>query len=88
VPRPPHRSLPLPKGWPRRVRSAAVHAIALARMALTTACGQAKSDNPVSRRMERLTEEILFLKEELRLKDARMSRIPALVGTLPSRASR
>ncbi len=34
--------LPLPKGWPRRVRSAAVHAIALARLALTTACGQAR----------------------------------------------
>jgi hypothetical protein len=36
-------------------------------MALTTARGQAKSDNPVSRRMERLTEEVLLLKEELRL---------------------
>ncbi len=35
--------LPLPKGWPRRVRSAAVHAIALARLALTTAGGQANS---------------------------------------------
>jgi len=33
--------LPLPKHWPRRVRSAAVHAIAVARMALTTARGQA-----------------------------------------------
>jgi hypothetical protein len=31
--------LPLPKHWPRRVRSAAVHAIALARLALTTARG-------------------------------------------------
>jgi hypothetical protein len=29
--------LPLPKDWPHRVRSAAVHAIALARLALTTA---------------------------------------------------
>jgi hypothetical protein len=56
---------------------AAVHAIALARMALTSARGQAKTDNPVSRRMERLTEEVLLLEEELRLKDARMSRIPA-----------
>jgi len=28
--------LPLPKHWPRRVRSAAVNAIALARLALTT----------------------------------------------------
>ncbi len=33
----PHFPLPLPKHWPRRVRSAAVHAIALARLALTTA---------------------------------------------------
>jgi len=33
--------LPLPKHWPCRVRSAAVHAIALARLALTTARGQA-----------------------------------------------
>ncbi len=33
--------LPLPKGWPQKVRSAAVHAIALARLALTTARGKA-----------------------------------------------
>ncbi len=33
--------LPLPKHWPRRVRSAAIHAIALARLALTTARGKA-----------------------------------------------
>gem|GEM_PF-2675257 len=31
-------SLPLSKKWPQKVRSAAVHAIALARLALTTAC--------------------------------------------------
>ncbi len=37
----PHFPLPLPKNWPRRVRSAAIHAIALARLALTTARGQA-----------------------------------------------
>ena len=41
MPPQPHFPLPLPKGWPRRVRSAAVHAIALARLALTTARGQA-----------------------------------------------
>jgi len=39
--RQPHFPLPLPQGWPRRVRSAAIHAIALARLALTTARGQA-----------------------------------------------
>jgi len=32
--------LPLPKNWPYRVRSAAVQAIALARVALATARGQ------------------------------------------------
>ncbi len=37
--------LPLPKGWSRRVRSAAVHAIALARLALTTTRGQAGKAN-------------------------------------------
>jgi hypothetical protein len=56
VPRPPDRSLPLPKDWSRRVRSAAVHASALAGMVLTTARGQAKSDKPGSRRMERLSD--------------------------------
>ena len=35
----PHFPLPLPKHWPRRVRSAAVHAIALARLALTHLAG-------------------------------------------------
>ena len=37
----PHFPLPLPTGWPRRVRSADIHAIALAQLALTTARGQA-----------------------------------------------
>ncbi len=41
MPRRPNQSLPLPKHWTRRVRSVAVHAIALARLALTTAHGQA-----------------------------------------------
>ena len=67
----------LPKNWPRRVRSAAVHAIALARLALTTARGQANSTAPGSGRIARLTEEIFLIKEEMRIKDARMKGIPA-----------
>ncbi len=69
--------LPLPKNWPQKVRSAAVHAIALARLALTTARGQANSADPGSGRIARLTEEILLIKEEMRIKDARMADIPA-----------
>ena len=39
--RQPHILLPLPNGWPRRVRSAAIHAIALARLSPVIARGQA-----------------------------------------------
>ncbi len=77
VARRPHQTLPPPKGWPRRVRSAAVHAIALARLALTTARGQANSADPGSGRIARLTEELFLIKEEMRIKDARMASIPA-----------
>ncbi len=69
--------LPLPKNWPQKVRSTAVHAIALARLALTTARGQANSADPGSGRTARLTEESLLIKEEMRIKDARMEGIPA-----------
>ena len=77
MPRRPHSSLPLPRAWPRHVRSAAVHAIALARLALTTARGQANPSDPGSGRISRLTEEILLLKEEMLIKDARMKGISA-----------
>jgi putative transposase len=46
-------------------------------MVLATARGGQESGSPAARRIARLTEEILLLKEELRLKDARMNRIPA-----------
>ena len=42
MPRYAHRPLPLPKAWPRRVRSAAVHAIASARLAPVIARSQAE----------------------------------------------
>ena len=75
------RLLPLPGGWPRRVRSAAVHAISLADFALTTALGwAAQSLNPrlrVRAELERLRNEISLLREEIRIKDARMQHIEA-----------
>ncbi len=74
----PRISLPLPPRWPRHVRSAAIHAVALARLALTTARGQANFANPGSGRIARLTEQLLLIKEELRIKDARMASIPAV----------
>jgi hypothetical protein len=66
--------LPLPGGWPRRVRAAAVHAVALADFALTTALGWA-AQNLNSRlrlhaELERLRQEIALLQEEIRIKEA------------------
>jgi transposase InsO family protein len=46
-------------------------------LALTTARGQTNSADPGSGRIPRLTEEILLIKEEMRIKDARMESIHA-----------
>ena len=71
----------LPKGWTRHVRSALLQAISLAATAWTLARGRAATSR---RRRERLQAEldrahaeIALLKEELRIKDARWSRLPS-----------
>ena len=70
----------LPKQWNKRVRAAVLHAISLTQFALTSARGQIQCrDRARDRRfaeIERLRQEIHLLKEELRLKDARMLRVP------------
>src|SRR6266446_1163970 len=75
------RILTKKRGWPRRIRSAAVHAVSLANYALTTALGWAdQSLNPRLRlraELERLRNEISLLREEIRIKDARMQHIEA-----------
>src|SRR3989441_370196 len=75
------RPLTLPRGWPRRIRSAAVHAISLSTFALTAALGwAAQSLNPRLRlraEIERLQQEIQLLREETRIKDSRMQQIEA-----------
>lgn len=76
-----HHDLPLPKGWPRRVRSAVVQTISLAQFSLTAA--RAVTANSINARIrlkeeiDRLQQEISLLREELRIKDSRMERIPA-----------
>lgn len=73
----PRFPLPLPPRWSSHVRSAAVHAIALARMAVGAARAEGGASASRSRRIARLREEIQLLKEELRIKDGRMATIPA-----------
>src|SRR5437867_12424053 len=74
-------SLPLPRGWPRRVRSAVVHVISLARtsLALTQGWAPESMNGQLRRRAEgdRLQHEIQFLREEIRIKDARMEQLEA-----------
>jgi putative transposase len=73
--------IPLPKGWPRHVRSAVVHAVSMAHVAFTAI--QARADNHFDARIrlhatnDRLLHQVALLLEELRIKDARMERLPA-----------
>jgi hypothetical protein len=73
--------LTLPRGWPRKVRSAVLHAISLAATALGMAWGRAAASSSLRRRQaaetDRLRTEIRLLEEELAIKDARWSRLPA-----------
>jgi putative transposase len=72
---------PLPKHWRRSVRSAVLHVIALARWAAVQVRGWAAgSMNPrvyLAAQLDQARQEIAFLREELRIKDARMAAIPA-----------
>jgi transposase-like protein len=74
-------SLPLPRGWPCRVRSAVIQVISLARTSLALTQGWAsESLNPELRQRavgDRQQQEIQLLREEIRIKDARMEQIEA-----------
>ncbi len=68
--------LPLPKNWPRGVKTAVVHVIALARVAIVHA-RRLVLDSPNARTrldgdLQRAMDELSLLEEELRIKDARM----------------
>src|SRR5213594_2394260 len=75
------RLLPLPRGWPRRVRSAVVQVISLARTSpVLTQSWASESMNPELRQRaekDRLHQEIQLLREEVRIKDARMEQLEA-----------
>ncbi len=72
--------IPLPKLWPRRVRSAAIHAVSLANVVFTVTRGRAENHFNARVRLraenDRFRNELALLREELRIKDARMERIP------------
>mgnify|MGYP000234920193 FL=1 len=69
----------LPRAWPETVRSAILHVIALAQYATAYTRSWAADSRNARMRLQaendRLQQEISLLNEELRIKDARMSRI-------------
>lgn len=78
---PNNRDLRVPNAWPRYVRSALVHAVSMANVAFTAT--RAHAANHFNARIryqaenERLEREVALLREELRIKDARMERLSA-----------
>jgi transcriptional regulator with XRE-family HTH domain len=72
---------PLPRHWPGHVRSAIVHAVSMANAAFTAI--QARAENQFNARTrlqatnDRLQRQVALLREELRIRDARMERLPA-----------
>jgi putative transposase len=76
----PQRSLlPLPKDWPSRVKSAVLGSVSLATFIITQTRSRVQlAGNPLEQLQaanERLQQEIHLLREELRVKDARMAQV-------------
>ena len=71
----------LPNQWPKLVRSGVLHAISLAHFSLTFARSWATNSCNARIRLkqenDRLRQELALLGAEMRIKDARMLRIPA-----------
>ena len=84
-------NLRLPKNWHRQVRSAIVHGVSMATIAFTHAVARA-ADSPDTQiraqaEIDRLQREVDLFREEARIKDARMERLPARAGRTIRRAS-
>ena len=74
-------NVPLPKHWNKHVKAGVLHVISLAQYA--TACTRSWAADSRNARMrltaekDRLEQELARLREEIRIKDARMARLPA-----------
>ena len=73
-------TIPLPRSWPDHVKSAFLQALGMAHMAMAHVCGR-RADGTAAEAeaadSERLRSEVELLREELRIKDARMARLPS-----------
>jgi putative transposase len=71
---------PRPKHWTRSVQAALLHVIALAKYALVYTCSWAANSASqrvrLAAKVDQLQQEVALLRVEVRIKDARMGRIP------------
>jgi hypothetical protein len=70
-------SVPLPASWPKHAKTATLHVISLAHFALTQVRGWA-ANSPIHRvrlaaELDQLNSEVAMLREDIRIKDARMA---------------
>jgi transposase InsO family protein len=77
----PRPRIPIPRQWSRLIQSATLHIIALAQYALVYTrswAGNSSSQRvQLAGRVNQLEQEVGLLREEIRIKDARMGRVPA-----------
>ena len=75
-----HRKIPLPRGWNRRTKAAILQILALSHYTFTAMVARAATERSRRARLraeiDRLNHELALLWEELRLKNARMERVP------------
>jgi putative transposase len=73
------RTIPLPRGWPGRVKSAMLHVIALSQYAVAYTRSWAVNGRIARVRLksknDQLRQQVALLSEEIRIKDARMKRV-------------
>jgi len=71
--------IPVPTGWAKNVKSAVLHVISLANLAIVAARGWTANSLDARVRLsgenDRLQQEVQLLREELRIKDARLAKI-------------
>ena len=74
------RQIPLPRSWNRRTKAAILQIVALSHYTFATILARAANDRDrrtrVQAEIDRLNHELALLREGLRIKDARMGRVP------------
>ncbi len=92
TPRSSEPAISLTKGWRKATRTGVLHAISGAAMTMTSAWNKASARRSSLQRalakIDRLETEVVMLTEELELKDARWSRVPAVLPRNPERRDR